>query len=177
MYFKKFFKKIIAFLLAITMLFTGPVMTKAAETETLKGCKTCKLTEEPPYTKDELRLMSAIIFCEAGAEPYNGKVAVGIVIMNRVESNLFPDTISQVVYQKGQFSPVRSGALARTLRLYDQGKFTQKNHVDSIKAAKEALEGRTTLTIKGRKTNMESYLFFSVYLKNCRLRLGHHMFR
>lgn len=177
MNFKKSCKKIIAFLLAITVLLTGPMMTKADEAETLKGSKTCKLTEEPPYTKDELRLMSAIIFCEAGAESYNGKVAVGIVIMNRVNSDLFPNTISKVVYQKGQFSPVRSGALARALRLYDQGKFTQKNHVDSIKAAKEALEGRTTLTINGKKTDMKSYLFFSVYLKNCRLKLGNHMFR
>lgn len=170
-------KKIIAFFLAFTVLFTSPIMTKAAAKETLKGSKTCKLTEEPPYTKDELRLMSAIIFCEAGAESYNGKVAVGIVVMNRVQSKLFPGTVSQVVYQKGQFSPVRSGALSRALRLYDQGKFTQKNHVDSIKAAREALEGRTTLTVNGKETNMKSYLFFSVYLKNCRLKLGHHMFR
>lgn len=177
MNFKKNCKKIIAFLLAFTVLLTSPILTKAAEKGTLKGSKTCKLTEEPPYTKDELRLMSAIIFCEAGAESYNGKVAVGIVIMNRVQSNLFPGTVSQVVYQKGQFTPARSGALSKALRLYDQGKFTQKNHVDSIKAAREALEGRTTLTLNGRETDMSSYLFFSVYLKNCRLKLGHHMFR
>lgn len=171
-------KKMIAFLVACTVLFTSPAMAAASTTdEPLKGIENGQLTEEPSYTEDQLRLMSAIIFCEAGAESYNGKVAVGIVVMNRVHSNLFPDSISKVIYQKGQFTPARSGALSRALSLYDQGKFTQKNHRDSIRAAKEALEGRTTLTVNGKETNMSSYLFFSVYLKNCRLRIGHHMFR
>ena len=170
-------KRIIAFLLIFSVLFSSPILTKASTDEPLKGIENGQLTEEPSYTDDQLRLMSAIIFCEAGAESYNGKVAVGIVVMNRVRSDLFPNTISKVIYQKGQFTPARSGALSRALKLYDEGKFTQKNHKDSIRAAREALEGRTTLTLNGKEINMKSYLFFSVYLKNCRLRLGHHMFR
>ena len=171
-------KRMITFLLAFTVLFSSPVLAKAStKDQSLQKIKNCQLTEEPAYTEDQLRLVSAIIFCEAGAESYNGKVAVGIVVMNRVHSNLFPNSISKVIYQKGQFTPARSGALSRALSLYDQGKFTQKNHRDSIRAAKEALEGRTTLTVNGKETNMSSYLFFSVYLKNCRLRIGHHMFR
>ncbi|MBO4374997.1 MAG: cell wall hydrolase [Lachnospiraceae bacterium] len=57
-------------------------------------------------------LLAAIIQCEAGGEPYAGKIAVGAVIMNRVCSGAFPDTVVGVVYQPGQFQPVRSGRLA-----------------------------------------------------------------
>ncbi len=57
-------------------------------------------------------LLAAIIQCEAGGEPYAGKIAVGAVIMNRVCSGAFPDTIVGVVYQPGQFQPVASGRLA-----------------------------------------------------------------
>ena len=87
------------------------------------------------------------------------------------------EPVKKVIYERGQFTPARSGALARALKLYDDGKFTQKNHLDSIKAAKKVLEGCTTLTIKGKETDMKSYLFFSVYLKNRRLKIGNHMFR
>ncbi len=57
-------------------------------------------------------LLAAIIQCEAGGEPYAGKIAVGAVIMNRVCSGAFPDTVVGVVYQPGQFQPVASGRLA-----------------------------------------------------------------
>lgn len=64
---------------------------------------------------NDLTLLSAIIFCEAGGESYAGQVAVGAVVMNRLRSGSFPNTISGVVYQSGQFSPVADGALARAL--------------------------------------------------------------
>ena len=121
--------------------------------------------------------MSAIIFCEAGAEPYAGKLAVGIVVMNRKRSSKFPDTVKGVIYDKFQFSPVRSGALSRALRNYDAGKFTAKNHKDCIKAAKEVLEGRTSVKLKGKDVNMKSYLFFSVGLRGSRLKIAHHRFK
>ena len=54
-------------------------------------------------------LLAAIIQCEAGGEPYAGKIAVGAVIMNRVRSAAFPNTIAGVVYQPMQFQPVRPG--------------------------------------------------------------------
>ncbi len=53
--------------------------------------------------------------CEAWGEPYDGKLAVGSVIMNRVRSSYFPNTVSGVIYQGGQFSPVASGRLAYRL--------------------------------------------------------------
>ncbi|MDD3279410.1 MAG: cell wall hydrolase [Lachnospiraceae bacterium] len=60
----------------------------------------------------ELDLLAAIIQCEAGGESRTGKVAVGAVIMNRVNSGSFPNSISEVVYESGQFSPVTNGALS-----------------------------------------------------------------
>lgn len=145
------------------------------QVETTKTNTTKKKSKK--YTKAELRLMSAIIFCEAGSESYTGKVAVGIVVMNRVRSKKYPNTVKGVIYQKYQFSPVRSGALDKALKLYDEGKFTMKNHKDSIKAAKKVLNGCTTVKVKGKKINMKSYLFFSVQLSGSRLKIGNHRFK
>lgn len=63
----------------------------------------------------DLDLMAAIIECEAGGESYEGKVGVGAVIMNRIRSSKFPNTLSEVIYQKGQFTPAASGKLASVL--------------------------------------------------------------
>lgn len=63
----------------------------------------------------ELDLLAALIQCEAGGESRTGKVAVGAVVLNRVNSGSFPDSIYDVVYQSGQFSPVTNGSLSRTL--------------------------------------------------------------
>ena len=63
----------------------------------------------------ELELLSTIIYCEAGNQSYEGQLAVGSVIMNRVASGSFPNSISGVIYQSGQFSPVASGRFAQAL--------------------------------------------------------------
>ncbi len=63
----------------------------------------------------EAELLAAIIYCEAGGETYAGQVAVGSVVINRVNSTHFPNTITEVIYQSGQFSPVASGKLALVL--------------------------------------------------------------
>ncbi|WP_242835479.1 cell wall hydrolase [Butyrivibrio sp. AC2005] len=60
-------------------------------------------------------LLANLIYCEAGGEPYEGKVAVGAVVINRVLSSVYPDTVTGVIYQSGQFSPVGSGRLALAL--------------------------------------------------------------
>lgn len=60
-------------------------------------------------------IMAAIIECEAGGEIYTGKVAVGAVVMNRVRSPLFPNTVLEVIMQPKQFSPVGSGRFAIVL--------------------------------------------------------------
>lgn len=66
---------------------------------------------------DDRELLACLIYCEAGAEPYEGKIAVGSVVMNRCMSGAFPDTIVGVIYQSGQFAPVASGRLAERLVL------------------------------------------------------------
>ena len=81
-------------------------------------------------------LLAAIIQCEAWGESYDGKLAVGSVIMNRVRSSYFPNTVSGVIYQGGQFSPVASGRLAYRL---EQGVAS-----DCMSAAQAVLGGTST---------------------------------
>lgn len=61
----------------------------------------------------EKELLASLIFCEAGNQPYEGQVAVGAVVMNRIKSSSYPDTMEEVIYQSGQFSPAMSGWLDR----------------------------------------------------------------
>lgn len=63
----------------------------------------------------ERKLLANLIWCEAGNEPYVGQVAVGAVVMNRVMSSVFPDTITGVIYQGKQFTPAYTGNLALAL--------------------------------------------------------------
>lgn len=67
------------------------------------------------YSAGDLELLSTIIYCEAGNQSYEGQLAVGSVVMNRVASRSFPNSISGVIYQSGQFSPVASGRFASAL--------------------------------------------------------------
>ncbi len=80
---------------------------------------------------DMVDLLARLINGEARGEPYKGQVAVGAVVMNRVKSSEFPDTISGVIYQKGQFSCVTDG------------QFNKPIDEDSTvyKAAQEAING------------------------------------
>lgn len=84
-------------------------------------------------SKSELDMLAAIIQCEAEGESYTGKVAVGAVVLNRVKSSKFPNTIEGVIKQKGQFSPVASGRFARVL--------SNGANSECYKAAKDALNG------------------------------------
>lgn len=85
----------------------------------------------------DLDLMAAIIECEAGGEPYEGKIGVGAVVMNRVRSSQFPNTISEVIYQSGQFSPVASGKLASVL--------SRGARQDCYDAARDVFAGANTV--------------------------------
>ena len=67
------------------------------------------------FAAGDIDLLAAIIECEAGGESYTGKVAVGNVVMNRVKSSVFPNTVLEVIYQNRQFSPVGSGRFAIVL--------------------------------------------------------------
>lgn len=61
-----------------------------------------------------VNLLAKLIYGEARGEPYSGQVAVGAVVMNRVRSSSFPNTISGVIYQSGAFDAVRDGQINLT---------------------------------------------------------------
>ncbi len=67
------------------------------------------------FAAGDLDLMAAIIECEAGGESYTGKVAVGAVVLNRVRSPKFPNTVLEVLMSPRQFSPVGSGRFSMVL--------------------------------------------------------------
>ena len=67
------------------------------------------------FSDSDRYLLANLIYCEAGGESYEGQLAVGAVVMNRVLSGAFPNTISEVIYQSNQFAPVSSGRLALAL--------------------------------------------------------------
>ena len=90
------------------------------------------------FTEEDRKLLANIIYCEAGGEPYEGKVAVGAVVINRVLSNRFPDTVSGVIYQKNQFSPVASGRFGLALSV-------DKANAACYQAADEAMLGVTNV--------------------------------
>ncbi len=69
------------------------------------------------YADGDRKLLANLIWCEAGNEPYVGQVAVGAVVMNRIASSVFPDTMVGVIYQRKQFTPASSGRLALALSL------------------------------------------------------------
>lgn len=170
----------LALLLALAMMLSTPITAQAAKSSdkaaTTESTDSAASAAKNYYTKKNLRLLSSIIYCEARGESYKGQLAVGMVVMNRVRSDQFPDTVKDVIYQKGQFSPVRNGALDQALSLYDNGGF-EKEGASCIKAAKAVLKGKTTLKLNGKKTDMSSYLFFSVCLKGSRLKIGNHNFK
>ncbi len=88
-------------------------------------------------TADETRLLAALIHCEAGGEIYEGQLAVGAVVMNRVRSAAFPNTISEVIYASGQFTPAMSGRLEEV--------YNGSQCESCLKAAEEALAGNTNV--------------------------------
>ena len=82
---------------------------------------------------EEVRVMAAMIQCEAGNQPMEGQIAVGAVIMNRVKAGNYPNTIVEVIYQPYQFTPATSQSFADLL--------ANDNIKESCReAAKQALE-------------------------------------
>lgn len=84
-------------------------------------------------TVDDVTLLAAIIQCEAGNEVYEGQLAVGAVVMNRVRSGGYPSTVHDVIYQKSQFPPAGAGSVANVA--------TKGPKQSCLQAAQEALNG------------------------------------
>lgn len=153
-------KKMISIILLIGLLFTGVQSSFAATHTVIKGESYWKISVQYgipvkqlmaannafnsylavgqkltiPTAKglsaSEHDLMARLVEAEAKGEPYAGKVAVATVILNRVDSKLFPNTVKEVIYEAGQFTPVSNGSIHN------------KASADSKKAVKEALAFR-----------------------------------
>lgn len=113
---------------------------------------------------EDAALIAKLVEIEAGHEPYEGKLAVANVILNRVHSGRFPDTVSGVIYAPGQFPPAREGMLK-----------TESASSDSLRAAQAALSGENNVP--------GAVYFFNPKLEPGKVKLvtvvkqiGHHMF-
>ncbi|MCH5342192.1 MAG: cell wall hydrolase [Acetatifactor sp.] len=93
---------------------------------------------EVSFAEGDRYLLANLIYCEAGGEPYAGQLAVGAVVINRVLSSKFPDSVVGVIYQKSQFSPVGSGRLQLALT-------ANKATENCYRAADEAMSGITNV--------------------------------
>lgn len=98
------------------------------------------------YDEETLLWLSRIIYCESGNQSLEGKIAVGNVVMNRVNSDRFPNTVYDVIFQKNQFSPASSRSIYRD------------PNEESVLAAKLVMDGAVAL---------EGVLFFNRAGMNC----------
>ena len=84
------------------------------------------------YDAEDLDLLSRLIYAESGNQPLEGKIAVGNVVLNRVASPKFPNSVYSVIFQRNQFTPASNGRIQRT------------PSAECVIAAKLALEGANT---------------------------------
>ncbi|MDE6924369.1 MAG: cell wall hydrolase [Acetatifactor sp.] len=116
---------------------------------------------EVAFDENDRYLLANLIYCEAGGEPYDGKVAVGSVVINRVLSSQYPDSVLGVIYQNRQFSPVASGRLDLALS-------ANRATADCYRAADEAMSGIT---------NVGNCVYFRTPIEGLEgIRIGGHIF-
>ena len=116
---------------------------------------------EVTFAEGDRKLLANLIYCEAGGEPYVGQVAVGAVVINRLLSTRYPNTLVGVIYQNKQFSPVGSGRLALALA-------NDKATASCYKAADEAMAG---------VTNVGQCVYFRTPIPGLEgIRIGGHIF-
>ena len=116
---------------------------------------------EVTFEEGDRMLLANLIYCEAGGEPYSGQVAVGAVVINRVLSSRYPNTIVGVIYQNKQFSPVNDGHLALALA-------NDRATASCYQAADEAMRG---------VTNVGQCVYFRTPIPGINgIRIGGHVF-
>lgn len=93
------------------------------------GKKTWTELKKVSVNQKELDLLARIIYAEARGESYKGQVAVAAVVLNRLSSDQFPDTLKGVIEQSGAFTAV------------DDGQYEMKPNATAYKAALDALKG------------------------------------
>ncbi len=104
---------------------------EAARQEAMKNAQSNKAYAA---SVDELDLLAALIYCEANIEPYEAKLAVGAVVMNRLEKGTYGATLADVIYQPEQFTPACDGKVNDAL-------INKKANESCYQAAREALSG------------------------------------
>ena len=102
-----------------------------AGTATLRamGIYTSSTSSSSSSNSNNVNLLARLVYGEARGEPYTGQVAVAAVVLNRVNSSSFPNTIAGVIYQKGAFNVV------------DDGQINMSPNSTAVKAAQDALNG------------------------------------
>ncbi|MBY9081280.1 cell wall hydrolase [Paenibacillus sp. HN-1] len=123
-----------------------PIILYFSRTKLLNRDERSQATRSYTVSKEEVLLLQKIVMAEAEGEPYEGKVAVANVVLNRLRSANFPKSIRDVVYQKHQFSPVANGRLKRV-----------RPNADTVKAVSAALSGT-------KAVSDDTYYFLSLKL-------------
>ena len=119
---------------------SGETVAAIKAREEAEAAKKAKLTSNRGAVvanADQTRLLAALIQCEAGNQPYEGKVGVGAVVMNRIRSGAYPNSLEGVIYASGQFTPALNGKVSRVY----EGSISDS----CLQAAKDALGGSTTV--------------------------------
>jgi N-acetylmuramoyl-L-alanine amidase len=119
-------------------------------------------------TDDDLYLLAKLITAESQGEPYEGQVAVGAVVLNRVKSSQFPNTIREVIYQKNQFSCLPK--LPKTVPTES-----------SLQAAEDAIRGEdpskgALFYYNPRLSSLEGLRFFATADLTKTVEIGNHIF-
>lgn len=120
---------------------------------------------EVTFEEGDRKLLANLIYCEARGESYDGKVAVGSVVINRVLSERFPNTVVGVIYAPGQFAPVTSTKNSLALALAED---RATRYPDCYRAADEAMQGYS---------NVGKCVFFRTPIPGLEgLQIGNHIF-
>ena len=125
-----------------------------------------KLIYKYNLSESDIDLLERLVEAEAGSEPYAGKIAVANVVFNRIDSDKYPNTLKDVIYQKNQFEVVNLGTID-----------TKIPSEETKQAVREALRGKTTVP-------KDTVIFWASYLNkshaiwsNCKITAtigGHH---
>lgn len=114
----------------IDLIYVGQDIDTTGNAKIVHETKPAPAPVKQVTSNSELDLFYRIVSAEARSESYSGKVAVANVILNRVESSSFPNTITGVIYQAGQFSPITNGSI------------NKEADSESVRAVNEALRNR-----------------------------------
>jgi len=119
------------------------VSTRKFAVNTKKNVDAFQEDQVQDITKKEKNLLARLVHAEAKGEPYDGKVAVAHVVLNRLDHEEFPDTVKEVIYEKNAFEPVQNGSI------------NQSADEESHEAVEEALEN------KGSNKNKNLLYFYN----------------